>query len=131
MSLSIFEFYFLLISCIPSLVPFFFHQKKKEGNTCEVVVLCCVCICVFPLPLDARGPEEYKVYTAVWSSSSSCAQCSFLPDSFIRLLLKNRSEAASPAAAVTCEAAARSLRTFSAHKTGAGGDLKSHQTLEE
>lgn len=46
------------------LVLFFFHQKNR--NTCEVVVLCCVYAYMFFFsPLDARGPEEYKLHSCV------------------------------------------------------------------
>lgn len=76
------------------------------------------------LPLDAHGPEEYKAYMAVWSSSSSsssCAQCSFLPDSFIHLLLKNWSEAASPAATVPVKLELARHTHSATHSSQAGG----------
>lgn len=44
--------------------PLLFSSKKP--NTCEVVVLCaCAPPSLSPLPLDAHGPEQYKVHACV------------------------------------------------------------------
>lgn len=110
------------ISCFSSFSSSsFFIKKAKHLWSC-----CVVCMCPPPPSLHSHlmlmGLNNTR-YTLVWSSSSSsssCAQCSFLPGSFIHLLLKNLSEAASPAAAVTCEAGACSSHAFTSRR-GRGG----------